>query len=177
MYSNYRKRRCPMVGGVTVRGGRGGSGARRSGTGEAERSGEREGRWQRAMRCVDARDGNKGAGAGAGTEGEEQRCRCEGGHGQDRSVGAEADTDRTGVSARRRARAGQDKTDDSMTVSKHKLICEEKRERKQKRRGHAIIYRTRLGRQDLSNNNNPTKKNRTRSTSVRDHGRSLDPSE
>ena len=88
-----------MVGGIIVWCGRGGSGARRSGTGEARRSGERQGRWQRATRCVDARDGNKGAGAGVGTEGEEQRCQCEGRHGQDKSVGAEADTDRTGVSA------------------------------------------------------------------------------
>ena len=99
-----------------------------------------------------------------------QECRRGGGHGQGRSVGAEADTDRAGVSARRRIRAEQDKIDDSMTVSKHKLIREEKRERKQKRRGHATIYRTRLGRQDLSNNNNPTKKNRMRATSVHDHG-------
>ena len=47
-------------------------------------------------------------GMGAGTEGEEQRCRCEGGHGQDRSVDAKADTDRTGVSALRRTRTGQE---------------------------------------------------------------------
>ena len=77
-----------------------------------------------------------------------QECQRGGGHGQDRSVGAEADTDRAGVSARRWTRTGQDRTDDNMTVSKHQLIREEKRQRKQKRRGHAIIYRTRLGRQD-----------------------------
>ena len=91
-------------------------------------------------------DRSVGAGAGTDRTGASARwrtrigleCRRGGGHGQDRSVGAEADTDRT----------GQNRTDDSMTVSKHKLIREEKRERKQKRRGHAIIYRTRLGRQD-----------------------------
>ena len=87
-----------------------------------------------------------------------QECRREGGHGQDRSVGAVADTDRTEVSARGRTRTGQEcrrggghgqhRTDDNITVSKHKLIHEEKRERKQKRPGHATIYRTRLGRQD-----------------------------
>ena len=122
-----------------------------------------------------------------GHEVEEQRCRCDGGHGQGRSVGAEADTDRIGVSARGRTRTGQecqcggghrqdssvgaeadtDRTDDNMTVLKHKLICEEKRERKQKRRGHEIIYGTRLGCQDYPTITIQQNKNRTHSTSVR----------
>ena len=146
MYSNYRKRRCSKVGGVTVRGGRGGSkagrsGARRDGRGGTERratgddGGGRRGMWTR----------------GTGTEVSVRRrtwtgqeCRRGGGHGQSRSVGVEADTGRAGVSARRRTRTGQecrrggghgqDRTDDNMTVSKHKLIREEKRERKQNKR-------------------------------------------
>ena len=114
MYSNYRKRRCLKVGGVTLwrvrwiwgeveRGE-----ARWDGRGEAGRAENDGGRWRRTTRYASARDGNRSAGMGAGTEGEEERCRCDDGHGQDRSVGAYADTDRTGVSVRRRTRTGQE---------------------------------------------------------------------
>ena len=84
--------------------------------------------------------------------------------------------DRTGVSARRRARAEQDKTDDSMTVSKHKLIREEKRKRKQKRKENTRLY---TGRDSAAKiiQQQQSNKNRTRSTRVRDHEQSLDPSE
>ena len=78
-----------------------------------------------------------------------------------------ADTDRTGVSTQRRTRTGQecrrggghgqDRTDDSMTVSKHKLIREEKRERKQKRKRTRDYIQDAAGLPRLSNNNNPTK--------------------
>ena len=148
--------------------GEAGRGGERQGTmAEDDEVCGREGREQKCGR----RCGHEGTGAEVSVRRRTrtgQECRRRGGHGQDRSVGAEADTDRTGVSARGRTRTGQecrrggghgqdrsvgaeadtDRTDDNMTVSKHKLIREEKRERKQKRRGHAIIYRTRLGRQD-----------------------------
>ena len=116
-----------------------------------------------------------------------QERRRGGGHRQDRSVGAEADTDRTGASARGRTRRGQehrrggghrqDRTDDSITVSKHKLIREEKRERKQKRKRTRDYIQDATGPPRLSNNNNPTNKNHPRSTTVPDHGLSLDTSE
>ena len=94
--------------------------------------------------------------------------------------------DRTEVSAQRRTRTGQecqrggghgqDRTDDNMTVSKHKLIREEKRERKQKRKENTRLY---TGRDSAAKiiQQQQSNKNRTRATSVRDHEQSLNPSE
>ena len=64
-----------------------------------------------------------------------------------------------------------------MTVSKHKLIREEKKRKKTKEKRTCDYIQNATGSPRLSNNNNPTNKNRTRSTSVPDHGQSLDPSE
>jgi len=107
-------------------------------------------RWTRGQGA----DRGVGAEADTRWTGRGQRCRHRGGHEEDRGVGAEADT-RTGggqrcrlgggheedrtwteVSAWRQTRGGQDvdrgigveadtRTADNMTVSKHKLICEE----------------------------------------------------
>ena len=148
----------------------GGVVGRRTRTGQERRRG---GGWTRAgQKCL--RGGGYGQDRGVGAEADTDRTgasarrwtrtgqerRHGGGHGQDRSVCAGADTDRTGVSARGRT----DRTGDSMTVSKHKLIRKEKRERKQNKREreHAIIYRTRLGRQDY-----PTTTQQTRTVRVR----------
>ena len=96
-----------------------------------------------------------------------QKCWCGGGHGHNTSVSAEAATDRTEASVRRRTRTEQecrhgggheqDRTDDKLTVSKQKLILEEKKRQKtkEKRTCEYIQDATRPPR--LSNNNNPTR--------------------